>query len=175
MLKDGELTAEQARVPESLEERTIDGLCPGDVMRVDADLLWYDEDGKLWLHGECPLEDAENLGGAAENFIDIIRFEEGFVVDLMTPYLPPTTLNPESIVELVNDDEIDMDRMLPVIALIATQADELTISEIYQERYGRTIEQRLNGTTGKGKRKRVGKPAVVKVTDETTATSPEQE
>ena len=174
MLEDGKLTPEQVRIPEFLEQRTLSDLAPGDVMRVDADLLWYDENGLVWLHGDCRLEDAGNLGGEAKYFVNIIRFEEGFVVNLSSPIAPPT-LHPETLRDLIEDDEVDVERMIPVIALIKSPDDIIIISMLYEERYGTTIDDRLHRDGKRNRRKRTQKPTTVKDEDDQTANLPEQD
>lgn len=145
MFEHGELDSRQAQLPENLEQTTIAEMPPGSAWCVLPDCIWVDEDRNMWVNTGYPIKVDSELGDEyASSVALLIRFDEGFVLDLSgyeeTDLLLPH-FNPEDQEDYLKESDYHGE-LLPLIHITTTKETFKPVKNLFKQRYGK----KLNGT-----------------------------
>lgn len=144
MFEHGELDTRQTQLPEHLERTTIAEMPPGSVWGVLPGCIWVDEDRNVWVNTGYPIKVESELGDEyASSVARLIRFEEGFVLDLsgyedtdlLMPHFQPQDQ------EAYSSDADYAGEFLPIIHIATTKEACKPIRKLFKDRYGK----KLNG------------------------------
>ncbi len=141
------LTPEQVKVPERLEKRTLNHMLPGSWVYVDDGVVFYDDDRRVWLDGSAPTSDFMPLDDDEAEYVFVIRFDEGFVVNLYRSKRTLTGINRD-----VEADDLEPDpdyRNIEVIAVVITVDEDIALSAIYRTQFGKTIDEALTADSNR--------------------------
>lgn len=156
-LENGKLTPEQVSLPailtpEAHGETNLEDMDLGEYATINASAVWYDGDGKCWLDGGYPLGLDVNEEYPSDYRVGVIRFYDGFVVEIFTPDdLPAQT---KSLLGKWTDEQISAAfgevSKLPVVAFVTTAEEFDTLGQIYQTDFGTKLTDviKFSGNSG---------------------------
>lgn len=138
----GEISSEPVIVPpEMINQGPLD-LLPGQSGFIQEEAIWLDREGKMWINIKSPLIPLRIVIDMAaeeglEDFIRIIRVEEGFILDYSDQEYDAD--NPIKFV-ISPPDEISVMQpgSHPVIGLVVNEAERHFLSGILEGQYGTT-------------------------------------
>ncbi len=159
MFQNGELDGTQAQLPERLERPTIKDAVPGSAWIIDADALWVDEDYKVWVNQNCPLEiDSDDC--YVSSYAHLIVFDQGLVIDLTVQGEDIKGFSRVSFAEHIDNEDFDAGDFLPVIAVITSTDEIATIKKLFEKTYGiklsgKSIVHKQNKDKAKNRKQKI--------------------
>lgn len=148
MFENGELDSRPAMLPERLARPTLQEAIPGSAHWVDLSAVWVDGEQKVWINDNVPLN--YNDDDFVQDFVRIIAFEEGFVLDITelkdhngnTKQFTATPFSQHLV-----EEGFDIGEYQPVVAVISTAKELKEIKRLFKQRYG----CKLNGQPSKAR------------------------
>ena len=145
MFEYGELDTRQIQLPEHLECTTVAEMPPGTAWGVLPGCIWVDENRNVWVNTGYPISpDSEFGDDYASSVTRLIRFEEGFVLDLskyIDTDLQLPHFHPQDQESYLSDADYSGEFM-PIIHIVIAKEACKPIRKLFKERYGK----KLNGS-----------------------------
>lgn len=142
-LEDKCLTPDQAILPEHLsfnstKDNELDKMDVGGYAIINAHAMWVDDDGLCWLEGSYPMHIKQSEEYPSTERIGVIRFFEGYVVDMVTPKKPPKRIDkwtPDQILDKFGEIVPN-----PVIAIITNSEELDKVKQIYEQQFSISLD-----------------------------------